>query len=42
MNCFLVRKLDVSKTILVNLNLNDKIAFEIFNKVKDKVRKFNY
>ena len=41
MNCFLVRKLDVSKTILVNLNLNDKIVFEIFNKVKDKVRKFN-
>ena len=42
MNCFLVRKLDVSKTILVNLNLNDKIVFEIFTKVKDKVRKFNY
>ena len=36
MSCFLVRKLEVSKTIIVNLNLNDKIVFDIFNKVKDK------
>lgn len=36
MSSFLVRKLEVSKTILVNFNLNDKIVFDIFNKVKDK------